>query len=101
MSETENKQPRVKLTDEQKKERAKNRRKERYANDEVYRNKQLEIIKRCHENNKEAKKAKEKEWYEAHKEERREQQKEKNKKNYEKIKLMKEKFLLIQNLSKV
>lgn len=101
MQNIEEKKIRVKLTDEEKKERAKNRRKERYANDEIYRNKQLEIIKKWHENNKEAKKEKEKQWYEAHKEEKKEIIKERNKRNYDKIKLMKEKFLLIQNLSKV
>lgn len=101
MQNIEEKKIRVKLTDEEKKERARNRRKERYANDEVYRNKQLEIIKKWHENNKEAKKEKEKQWYEAHKEEKKEIIKERNKRNYDKIKLMKEKFLLIQNLSKV
>jgi hypothetical protein len=101
MEEIQIKKKREKLTDEQLKARRAERRRKRYNEDADYRKRQQDIVKKCHENNKEHKKAKEKEWYEAHKEERIEIQKERNKRSYDKIKLMKQKLLLIQNLSNI
>jgi hypothetical protein len=89
---------RVLLTDEQKKERARERRKERYDKDTEYRLHKLEITKRSHAKNAEAKKAKEKEYYERTKETRKEDIKERNKKQYSKVKEIISVFSKLKNI---
>jgi hypothetical protein len=89
---------RVLLTDEQKKERARERRKERYDKDTEYRLHKLEITKRSHAKNAEAKKAKEKEYYERTKETRKDDIKERNKKQYSKVKEIISVFSKLKNI---
>jgi len=89
---------RVLLTEEQKKERAKERRKERYDKDTEYRLHKLEITKRSHLKNAEAKKAKEKEYYEKTKEARKDDIKERNKKQYSKVKEIISVFSKLKNI---
>ena len=89
---------RVLLTDEQKKERARERRKERYDKDTEYRLHKLEITKRSHAKNAEAKKAKEKEYYERTKESRKDDIKERNKKQYSKVKEIISVFSKLKNI---
>jgi hypothetical protein len=89
---------RVLLTDEQKKERARERRKERYDKDTEYRLHKLEITKRSHIKNAEAKRAKEKEYYEKTKEIRKDDIKERNKKQYSKVKEIISVFSKLKNI---